>query len=359
MPQSKLGTYFFFALLLGMLWLSFSILKPFAYGLVLATVFAVIFQGLYKRVLGLLRGRSISAFITVIIVLITILVPIVLFGMQVFHETEGIYSYIVENGGRLGFTDRIETFIHRVQDYTTFDEQQPDYFSFDLGGYIEKGLNWLLQNLGSIFSSFAFIGVNIFVFLLTFYYLLKDGSEMRRRMISLSPLNDKYDEGISSKMELAINSVIKGSIVIAVIQGFLTGFGLFIFGVPNPAFWGSIAAMAALIPGVGTALVSIPAIIYLLATGHGLSALGLGIWAIIAVGLVDNILFPKLVQRNVRIHSLFILLFVFGGLTFFGPMGFLLGPVILSLLAALLDVYILLVEKGEIHKITSSAEHPG
>ena len=178
---------------------------------------------------------------------------------------------------------------------------------------------------------------------------------MRKKLITLSPLADKYDEEISSRIGLAINSVIRGTLVLAIIQGFLTGIGLLLFGVPSPAFWGSVAAVSALVPGVGTALISIPAVIYLLATGSQVAAIGLGIWAIVAVGLIDNLLYPKLVQRRMKIHSFFILLFVLGGLVFFGPMGFILGPVTLSLLAALLDVYTFLVEKGGYKKMAESA----
>lgn len=347
MNHHKLEIYFFFALFIGILWASFEILKPFAFSLVLAIVFAVIFQGLYKKLITLTNNKSIAATLTIIVVLTTIMVPLALFGTQVFNESQDIYFYIVSNGGTVEIAQQIEDYINNIQDYLAFDGRAPAYFEFDFETYIKNGLNWLLQNLGSIFSSFAHITINTFIFLLAFYYLLKDGVNIKRRVISLSPLADKYDEEISEKIQLAINSVVRGTLVIAILQGFLMGFGLYIFGVPNPAFWGSITAISALVPGVGTALISIPAIIYLFIVGNLVGAIGLTIWAITIVGLVDNFLYPKLVERKVKIHSFFILLFVFGGLIFFGPIGFILGPVILSLLSALIDVYSFLMKETE------------
>ena len=108
---------------------------------------------------------------------------------------------------------------------------------------------------------------------------------------------------------------------------------------PNPVLWGLVAALAALIPGIGTALILIPAIGYLFFTGSTGAAIGLLIWGVVAVGLIDNFLGPMLVNRGVKIHPFLILLSIFGGLSFFGPVGFVLGPLIIALVFALLEIY--------------------
>lgn len=339
MAIQKLENYFFFALLIGILALSYMVLKPFLYTLLFAAIFAIVFKNLHARVLSFVRVPSLAAMLTVIIVLITVLVPLVFFSMEVFNETQQIYNNAVLNGGELPFIHSIENFINKIQGYLAFDEKDPGTFTLDFNSYVKNGLNWIIGNFGSIFSGFAYFGVSIFLFLFSFYYMLKDGPAFKKRIISLSPLADKYDEEISKKMEVSINSIVKGTIVIAIIQGFLTGLGLFIFGVPHPAFWGSAAVIASLIPGLGTSIVSLPAVIYLFLSGQSFAALGMLLWAIVGVGLIDNLLYPKMVGHRVKIHSFFIMLFVFGGLAFFGPLGFLMGPITLSLLFALLDVY--------------------
>jgi len=155
----------------------------------------------------------------------------------------------------------------------------------------------------------------------------------------LSPLQDVHDEEIFNKLTLATNSVIKGNLIIVLIQGAMAALGFFLFGVPSPVLWGAVAAVAAVIPGFGTALVVAPAIIYLLFNGETSSAIGLFIWGLTAVGLVDNILGPKLVERGMKIHPFLILLSILGGLALFGPLGFLFGPLVLSLFFALSEIY--------------------
>ena len=140
-------------------------------------------------------------------------------------------------------------------------------------------------------------------------------------------------------MGKAINSVIKGSLVIAIIQGILTGLGFTLFQVPNPALWGSIASITALIPGIGTALVLIPGILYLFFSFKIGLGFGLLAWGILAVGLIDNILGPTLVGRGTKIHPFLVLFGVLGGIQLFGPAGFIAGPLILSLLFALAEIY--------------------
>ena len=181
--------------------------------------------------------------------------------------------------------------------------------------------------------------VSVFVFLIALYCLFKDGDKLKENIISLSPLRDSHDETIFNKIIIAINSVIKGSLSVAIIQGILTSIGFAIFGVPNFILWGSIAAISALIPGIGTAMVILPAIFYLYFIGETFFAIGLLVWGIIAVGLVDNLLGPKLVGKGVKLHSFIILLSILGGIIFFGPLGFLLGPLVVTVLFVLSEVY--------------------
>lgn len=205
----------------------------------------------------------------------------------------------------------------------------------------------IVNNIGPVFSSAFSAVVTILLSVLVMYYSFKDGGVLRQKIIELSPLVNKYDRDIFSRLQMAVNSVIRGSLLIALLQGISTGIGFAIFGVPNPALWGGIAAVAALIPNLGTAIVSVPAILFLFATGQVGAAIGLAIWALVAVGLIDNLLGPKFIQQGLHIHPLLILLAVLGGLTLFGPIGFLLGPLVMALLFALLDVYQVLIPEAK------------
>lgn len=335
MKKTNAELYFLLALLLGVLALAFLIFKPFLTVLALALVFATVFYPVHTKALAVTGGRNaIAALLSTLTVLVVVILPLTVLGIQILRESTELYTVLVAQGGASEFSRVISETFARYDVFTGL-LPVPD----TLGQYVTQGLGWLLGHLGSLFASIAKALLNVFLFLLALYYLFKDGRAFKSAVIALSPLQDVHDETIVRKLSLAINSVIRGSLTIAVIQGVLTAVGFALFGVPNPTLWGSVAAIAALIPGVGTALVIVPAVLYLYVTGDAAYAGGLLAWGIVAVGLVDNLLGPKLVERGVRFHSFLILLSILGGLSFFGPLGFLLGPLVLSLLFALLDIH--------------------
>jgi len=328
--------HFLLALLAGVSTLAFFIFKPFLYALILAMAFATVFAPLHRKILIAVRQRkSLAALLATIAVLIIVVAPLAFLSVQIFKEAAALYSSLIQNGGASGIARIADNSILEVRKYFPV----PVEFVPDIKQYARQGLGWLLQNFGFLFANAAKILMSIFIFLIALYYFFKDGRELKSAIVALSPLEDVYDETVLHKLESAVNSVIRGSMVIALIQGILTAVGFAVFGVPNAALWGSIAAIAALIPGIGTSLVLVPAVVYLFLSGAALPAAGLLLWGITAVGLIDNFLGPKLVERGMQIHPLLILLSIFGGISFFGPLGFLLGPLVLSLLAALIGIY--------------------
>jgi predicted PurR-regulated permease PerM len=210
----------------------------------------------------------------------------------------------------------------------------------DLSFYAKQTLELLVSNFAVLFSSVAKLFLGVFIFAMSLYYLLKDGNRLRKVFILISPFADSDDEAILQKLHLAVNSVFKGNLTIALVQAVLTALGFAIFGVPNFVLWGTLAGICALIPTVGTSLVLVPGIIYLLLNGLGVQALGLFLWGVFAVGLVDNFLGPRLVGKGIAVHPLLVLFSVLGGISFFGPIGFILGPLFVSLFFALLEIYI-------------------
>jgi predicted PurR-regulated permease PerM len=209
----------------------------------------------------------------------------------------------------------------------------------DLGTYAQRGLGIIVNNLGSIASSITGFFISLFIFYFGLYYLLKDGPAFAKYVVELSPLSDTDDKAILKKLERAVNSVIRGNLTIAFLQGIMSGIGYTIFGLPNSVLWGTATGFAALVPGVGTSLVMIPAVLYLLFSGSLWAGVGLLIWGMTAVGLIDNFLGPKLIGRGAKLHTFVVLLSVLGGLAFFGPAGLFLGPIAMSLLFALLSIY--------------------
>jgi len=344
MNHQKSELYFLLILLVGIFILTFFIFKPFLYSLFLAMVLATVFEPVYKKALTITRERrNLAALLTTAAVLIIVVVPITFLGIQIFQEATRLYSSLNSNGGAIDFSRGLGDMVQNLKKFFPV----PTEFSIDVNQYAKQGLNWLLQHLGPLFTNITKAMVGIFIFLVALYYLFKDGQKLKRIVVALSPLQDFYDETILNKLKLAINSIVKGNLVVAFVQGILTAVGFTIFGVPNAALWGSVAAITALIPGIGTALVLLPAILYLYFSGETLFAVGLLLWGMTAVGLVDNFLGPKLASYGMRLHPFLILLSVLGGIGFFGPLGFLLGPLVLSLLFALLEIYLAISKEHE------------
>jgi predicted PurR-regulated permease PerM len=337
MKHEHAERYFLLALLVGAVVVAFFLFKPFLYALVLALVLATVCAPVYRSFLRLTGGwRGMAAFFSMLAVLLIIVVPVALIASQILQEASQMYVYLVSEPGNYALTTSIDYLTSHVARWLPI---QFEPSSVDVSGYAQEALTWLLAHLGIFASNAVRVGINIFIFLLALYYAFKDGSRLKKAVITLSPLQDIHDEQIFSKLNSAVNAVIRGNLVIAIIQGALTAVGFAIFGIPNIVLWGSVAMVAALIPGLGTALVLGPAIFFLILSQSYVAALGLSVWGIVAVGLIDNFLSPRLVQRGIRIHPFLILLSILGGLTFFGPLGFLLGPLALSLLFALLEIY--------------------
>ncbi|OGG64194.1 hypothetical protein A3C18_00020 [Candidatus Kaiserbacteria bacterium RIFCSPHIGHO2_02_FULL_54_11b] len=341
MNNERLRPYFLMILLLGAMVLTALIFAPFLKPLALAAVFAVVLQGLYRKISTMLGGwPSIAALLTVVISVFLILLPLSLIGVLVGNEARELYFSLEEGGGRSTIAElflRVDkTFGGIIPGLGEFSRD----ISMNVDMYTKEALRWITAHSGAIFSSFSSLLLALLIFFIALYYLLRDGKRVREVLIDLSPLSDRDDEGVFDRLELAVNSVIKGSLVIALVQGVLTMIGFTIFGVPNAILWGTVSAVAALIPGIGTALVFIPAVALLFFVGAIPQALGLLAWGSLAVGLVDNFLGPRLIGSGTHLHPLLILLSVLGGIMFFGPIGIFLGPLSLSLLFALLSIYV-------------------
>ncbi len=307
--------------------LAFFILKPFLYALILAAVFAVIFEKPHGKIVAALGGREgIAAGISTVLILVVIVAPLVLLGAQVFKEAMILYGS-AQGGGQANVA------LEAMRSFAA------DRFSLDVNEYMKLGLDWITGHLGVLFSGAVRLAVSGVVFVMALYYMLKDGRALKRAFVFFSPLSDSDDEAIAHTLYRAVNSVIVGRLATALLQGVMAMAGFLAFQVPNAVLWGSLAAVTALIPGIGTALVVIPAVAYLYLEGMSFAAAGLAVWGVGFVGLVDNVVGPKLLGRGIALHPFLILLSVIGGIAFFGPIGFVTGPLAVALLFALLDAY--------------------
>ncbi|MDO8443123.1 MAG: AI-2E family transporter [bacterium] len=331
MDNQKLQTYFFVFLLLATTILMGLVFYPFIGVLALAAILSLALQPTYEKIKSLFRVDWLSSLIVIVLLAIFIIIPLILLGWQILKDAQSLYTDAVTN--KIVYVDKINTLLEGP-----LKRLIPD-FSINLSLYIQKLFNWFVGNIGPLVSSTTQILFDLLLVIVALFFFLKDNLKIRKLLLEISPLEDKYDNLILEKLDNAVNSVVKGSLLIAVIQGALAGIGFWVFGIPSPVFWGTIGVIVALVPGIGTSLVMLPAIAYLFINGSYLAAFGLFIWGTILVGSIDNVLRTIIYKKGVSAHPIFILFAVFGGLSLFGPLGLLFGPIILSFYLTLLEIY--------------------
>ena len=329
MQTKIIERYFFFGLLLLTLFLAFLIFRPFLPILIISASFAVVLSPVHKWFKKKLPN-GLAAFCALIFFILIICGPLFGLGVLVFNQTQDLYTSLIQNGGPGPMLQKLEASINSVL---------PHGFSFDVNQKVSEFIIFMTRNVATIFTSTLSTLFGFFLTLVSLFFFLKDGAHWKKELILISPLSDRDDGKILNRLTQSINGIIKGYLLIALIQGTMMGLGLAFFGVPQAALWGVVAGIGSLLPTVGTALVSIPAVIFLFATGQVPQAIGMSVWAFMIVGWVDNLLNPIVISSKIKIPQILVLFSVLGGLALMGPVGFLFGPLIISLLYALITIY--------------------
>jgi predicted PurR-regulated permease PerM len=337
MMKPHIGELVFFWILFGGAGLLFfAVMSPYILPIFLAGVFTILFSPLHLRSQRWVKGNdTLAALGTVMVVLCLILIPLILLGFLMSQEVVSIYNALSQRSGDFAFLDRATRAIEQdIQNIIPSFELHSSVYN-----YLEVLLRWVGENLNSFLSSALSFISQLLLVLIAMFFFYRYGEKFHDFVVKWIPLSDSYDESIITKLELAVASVVKGSLSTAILQGSLLGLGFALFGVPNPVLWGVVATVTSLIPVVGTGVVLLPAVAFLFIGGDLFATFGLLLWGIFLVGLIDNVTRPLFMRRGIDIHPFLIFLSVLGGLAYFGPIGFLAGPIILAFFFALLDIY--------------------
>jgi predicted PurR-regulated permease PerM len=181
--------------------------------------------------------------------------------------------------------------------------------------------------------------LNLFVMVYAMFFFFKDGEKILEKIFYYLPLSDEDEALMLQRFSSITRATVKGTLVIGVLQGALAGVAFWVAGIEGAAFWGTIMAILSIVPGIGAALVWVPAVIYLFVTGQILAGILLLAWCAAVVGTVDNVLRPVLVGKDAKMPDLLILVGTLGGLFLFGPMGFIIGPIVCGLFLTIWEIY--------------------
>jgi predicted PurR-regulated permease PerM len=319
------------------LYLCWSMIQPFIEVLLWAVVLVIVFYPVHKRIVARIGNPGWAALLSCLIVIVTILVPLTLITFAIVRELRGFAQSL--QGNIQSILDPQSPYMGRILEL--------------LGRYVDieqlrsgEFFAARVQNFGSMIAgrTLGFVGgavgvvVEVFFVIFTMYYMFRDGERLRAALRSMLPLEESKSREILERTREVISASVYGVLVIATIQGVLGGLAFWALGLPSPLLWGVVMIFFSMIPMAGAFVVWVPAAIYLVVTGHVGAAIALTIWGLLVIGSIDNFLRPKLVGEKTRLHELLIFFSVLGGLQVFGVLGLVLGPVVVAITMALLDI---------------------
>ncbi|HYC46919.1 MAG TPA: AI-2E family transporter [Burkholderiales bacterium] len=314
------------------------ILWPF-YGVIFwATVLAILFAPLHRRLTKRMGQRHNLAALatTAVIVLIVILPAGIVTGLLI---QEGIGVYVRIQSGELDFARYFQQVLGALPGWASglldrFGIGSLADVQARLSAGLSKGVQFLAGQAMNVGQNAAEFVVNFFIMLYLLFFFLRDGGALSLRMKHALPLDEDLQQNLATKFATVIRATIKGNIVVAIIQGALGGLIFWLLEVRAPVFWAVIMMFLSLLPAVGTALVWGPVAIYLLVTGAIWQGIVLIAYGVLVIGLVDNVLRPILVGKDTKMPDWVVLISTLGGMVIFGFNGFVIGPVIAAMFIA-------------------------
>jgi len=324
---------FFYGALAIVGYMVWQIFAPFVTAISLSAIIVVICYPMFEFILKHLsrKNRSVAALLTTIVVFACVVVPVFMVSTLLVNEFLSFYRTIDVNT-QMPIDNALNNTKTIIQTYIPG-------FDINISEQLKTSIGWFTQNIGSIFAGTVSFIFAFLIAILGSFYLFRDGSKLVNWIISVSPLKDSEDVAIFNRVADSVRSVVTGTVLVAIIQGILAAIGFGIFGIDRAILWGSIASFGALLPGIGTAGIMLPAVAYLFYAGMIGNAIGLLIWGIAMIVIVDNFIGPQLMSRGSNLHPFVVLVSVLGGVSLFGPIGFILGPVCISLFMVLLEIY--------------------
>ena len=333
-----------FLLLLVAVTLAFAwVLQPF-YGAVLwAVVVAVIFTPVYRRLLAAMNGRqSLAAAVTVLIIIAIVILPLAMVATSLAKEATGLVTKI--QSGEYNFGSYLQQILDALPAWATGLIER--FNLTDFSGLREQLKDGLMKG-GQILAPQALsIGMNTFDFVIRFgimlyllFFLLRDGRALAERIREAIPLHADQKAALFTRFADVLRATVKGGILVAMAQGALGGIAFWFLGIHAALLWGVLMAFLSLIPAIGATLVWFPVAIYFLATGAVWQGIGLILYGVLVIGLVDNVLRPFLVGKETKLPDYVVLISTLGGIEVFGLNGFVIGPLIAAMFMVSWEIF--------------------
>jgi len=317
-----------------------AMIQQFVMTILLAAIFSGMAHPLYRRLLHLFRDRkALSSTTTLVVVFFVVVMPLTLFlGIVVSEAVE--VSQAVRPGVEklLQEPTALDQWLDQVPFMDTLKPYQ-DQLVTGLGEATQRIGRFLIDNLAAATASTAMFLFHLFLMLYAMFFFLIYGRTTLDQMLYYMPLPMADKDLMLDKFVSVARATVKGTLVIGLVQGGLAGLAFAVVGIKGAVFWGTVMVVLSIIPAIGTGLVWIPAVLYLFATGQIGAAIGLTVWCGAVVGTADNFLRPRLIGNDTKMPDLLVLLGTLGGLSLFGVVGVIIGPVVAALFITIWEIY--------------------
>jgi len=317
-----------------------SMIRAFLMAIFLAGLFSALVHPLYRRFVGWTGGRrALASLTTLLLITLFILLPLAgLMGVvtgQAIKVGESVKPWVQEQIASPG------TLYAKLEALPFYDKVIPyrDIILQKIGEMVGHVSSFLIDSLGSAAIGGANFVFMTLVLLYTMFFFLMDGDKLIRKMLYYLPLEDDDEHRMLDRFTSVARATLKGTAMIGMLQGGLAGLAFAVVGIPSAVFWGVLMMLLSILPGIGTALIWIPAAGILGASGHWPQAIGLVVFCGIVVGSLDNVLRPMLVGKDTQMHELLIFFGTIGGIMMFGFVGFIIGPIVAALFTTVWDIY--------------------
>jgi predicted PurR-regulated permease PerM len=287
------------------------------------------------------KSEGISSALACLCIALLILIPVIAISVLVINEVQGIISYFSRdvNSGKI-FVESINKVLtfFPISDKLDISKIVNEQSIVNVARSFSQNALSLFQGAYKGFSHLMFI---IFVMFFSLFYLFIDGEKLMKRIMQITPLRNSYEDILIKKFNSISRATLKGTTLVAIIQGTMGGILFWATGVSSPVFFGILTTLVSIIPSVGSALIWLPVGIFMIVLGNVTMGIIILLVGAFVISSIDNIIKPKLVGKDTQIHPLLVLFSTLGGISLFGIVGFIIGPIIISLFIALWEIYAL------------------
>jgi predicted PurR-regulated permease PerM len=313
---------------------AFFVIKPLLNTIVTAVILSYIFYPVYRWLNTRLKRSSVSAILVTFLIVIIIVLPSTFILNALSKEVFAGYITIKQKFEKKSECEDVTCILLSYMGASELNPKTKLLIQDNFG----KLSAYAFKKISDAIISIPKMLLYLFVIFFITYYLLKDGGKIVRRIKYMLPLKRSHQEELIERFNEVTYAVVFGNIIVAFVQGLLAAIGFYFLGISSPIIWGIATMFMALIPFLGAFVVWLPLALITLANGYlageaGLMLRGVGIllYGLVVISSIDNILKPKLISTRAQVHPVLILLGVIGGLSVFGVIGIILGPIILSL----------------------------